>query len=79
MPKIVTPLSYRAVMAISKEGLTALGGAVGLYLLVKPNKRKYYIYRYKDHTGKRSVISLGPVELLDLAQARAQASAHSNA
>ena len=73
MPKIVTPLTYRAVMAISKEGFTALGGAVGLYLLVKPSKRKYYVYRYKDHTGKRSMISLGPVELLDLAQARALA------
>ena len=73
MPKFVTPLSHRAVMAISKEGFTAVGGAVGLYVLVKPSKRKYYVYRFKDQAGNRSMISLGPVELLDLAQARAQA------
>lgn len=73
MPKFVTPLSYRAVMAISKEGFTAVGGAVGLYVLVKPSKRKYYVYRFKNQDGHRSMISLGPVELLDLAQARALA------
>lgn len=73
MSKFVAPLSHRAVMAISKEGFTAVGGAVGLYVLVKPSKRKYYVYRFKDQTGKRSMISLGPVELVDLAQARAQA------
>ena len=73
MPKFVTPLSHRAVRAISKEGVTAVGGAVGLYVLVKPSKRKYYVYRFKDQAGNRSMISLGPVELLDLAQARAQA------
>lgn len=73
MPKIVTPLSHRAVMAISKEGFTAVGGAVGLYVFVRKSKRKYYIYRYRDQAGNRSMISLGPVDLIDLAQARALA------
>lgn len=73
MPKLVKPLSHRAVLAISKEGFTAIGGAVGLYVLVRPSKRKYYVYRYKDQSGNRSMISLGPVDLIDLSEARAEA------
>lgn len=73
MPKLIAPLSRRAVMAITREGFTAIGGAVGLYVLVKPSKRKYYVYRYKDHQGNRSMISLGPVDLIDLEDARAEA------
>ena len=73
MPKLIAPLSRRAVMAIKEEGFTAIGGAVGLYVLVRPSKRKYYVYRYKDHQGKRSMISLGPVDLIDLEDARAEA------
>ena len=32
-------------MPLKKEGLTAIGGAVGLYLLVKQSGRRYYVYR----------------------------------
>ena len=73
MPKFVAPLSHRAVMGITKVGFTSLGGAVGLYLYVTPAKRRYYVYRYKEKNGNRSMISLGPIEMIDLAQARAQA------
>ena len=73
MPKLIAPLSRRAIMTIKDEGFTAIGGAVGLYVLVRPSKRKYYVYRYKDHQGKRSMISLGPVDLIDLEDARAEA------
>ena len=73
MPKLIAPLSRRAVAAINKEGFTAIGGAVGLYVLVKPSKRKYYVYRYSDHQGNRSMISIGPVDLISLEDARAEA------
>ena len=73
MPKMVAPLSHRAVMGITKVGFTAVGGAVGLYVYVTPTKRRYYVYRFTDQDGSRSMISLGPIELVELAQARAMA------
>lgn len=66
-------LTFKEVRAIKKEGFTALGGAVGLYLYINNNGRRYYVYRYKSIDGKRSMISLGPDSEIDLATARQKA------
>lgn len=71
--KYVKPLSWREVCAIKKAGLHAVGGAVGLYLLVKPSGFKYYVYRYKSQDGRRSMISIAPVSDIGLAEAREKA------
>ena len=52
-----------------------MGGAVGLYLYIKPSDSKYYVYRFKAADGKRSVISLAPYGSIDLAEARKRAAA----
>ena len=70
MPKAINPLTYKQVLAITKVGTTALGGASCLYLQVNPNGKKYYVYRYKAKDGKRSYISLGVVGQMELAEAR---------
>lgn len=71
--KIIRPLSYREVLAIKKIGFTALGGAVGLYLFIKPSGQKYYVYRFKSIDGRRSCISLAPFSEMDLGTAREKA------
>ena len=71
--KLIRPLSHKEVLSIKKVGYTALGGAVGLYLLVKPTGRKYYVYRFKSMDGRRSCISLAPFSEMDLATAREKA------
>lgn len=70
IPKILTA---KEVNAIKKEGLTSIGGAVGLYLLVKKSGHRYYVYRYKAKDGKRSFISIAPYGSIDLAEARERA------
>lgn len=70
MPRTPRTLTFREVNAIKKQGYTALGGAVGLYLFVHPTGSRYYYYRYKAIDGKRSAICLGSFSSMDLAQAR---------
>ena len=71
--KIPKVLTAKEVNAIKKEGLTAIGGAIGLYLLVKQSGRRYYVYRYKAKDGQRSFISIGSYGSIDLAEARKRA------
>ena len=71
--KIPKVLTAKEVNAIKKEGLTAIGGALGLYLLVKQSGRRYYVYRYKAKDGQRSFISIGSYGSIDLAEARKRA------
>lgn len=47
MPKIIKPLTSKEVAAISKIGLTTLGGVAGLMLLVKPEGARYFVYRFQ--------------------------------
>lgn len=71
MPKIVArALTVLEVKGIKKVGFTAVGGAPGLYLLVKNSGARYFVYRYQTTDGRRSMISLGSTQLLDLAKAR---------
>lgn len=71
--KITKTLTVKEVNAISKVGFTSIGGAVGLYILVKESGRKYYVYRFKSKDGKRSFISIAPYGSIDLAEARRRA------
>lgn len=74
MPKIIDrPLTALEVKNITKAGYTALGGATGLYLFVKKSGRRYYVYRYQTWDGKRSMVSLGPTNEIDLSEARKMA------
>lgn len=74
MPKTaIRPLTVLEIKKINKPGLHAIGGAIGLYLLVKPTGSKYYVYRFKTISGRRSMISLGSIEQLNLSDARKQA------
>lgn len=71
--KQVKPLTVKQVAAITKKGLTCLGGVNGLYLMVK-GEGKYYVFRYASPlTGKRSFVSLGTTSSITLAQAREKA------
>lgn len=66
-------LTIKQVAAISKQGLTSLGGVTGLYLQIK-GEYKYYVYRYQSPvTGKRTFVSLGDYSSMTLAQARVAA------
>ena len=71
--KIVSPLTYKQVCAIKKVGRTALGGAVGLYLYIKPTGSKFYVFRFKALDGSRSEITIAPFGTIDLAEARKRA------
>lgn len=74
MPKAAKTLTSREVNAITKVGLTALGGADGLYLSVKDSGTRSYVYRYRvRNTGRRTMIGLGSVADISLKDARAKA------
>ena len=74
MPKAAKTLTSREVNAITKGGLTALGGADGLYLSVKDSVTRSYVDRYRvRNTGRRTMIGLGSVADISLKDARAKA------
>ncbi len=74
MPKAAKTLTSREVNAITKGGLTALGGADGLYLSVKDSGTRSYVDRYRvRNTGRRTMIGLGSVADISLKDARAKA------
>ena len=60
MHKSITPLSAREVSLIGREGFTAVGGAVGLYLRVAGNSR-YFVFRYRAKSGKRTMVCKLPM------------------
>ena len=68
MPKIITPLTWRAVAAITREGFTAVGGAPNLYLKIV-NGNRYYFLRFRED-GKIKSKCLGKFTDLTLAEAR---------
>ena len=69
----VAALTVKQVNAITKEGMTALGGARGLYLCVR-GKSRSFIFRYKSpETGKKTSTAIGSTADLTLSEARAQA------
>lgn len=71
--KQVKSLTVKQVSAITKQGLTCLGGVKGLYLMIKGEGR-YYVFRFLSPvTGKRSFVSLGSASDISLAQAREMA------
>lgn len=59
----------------AKPGMHADGGL--LYLLVKPDGRRSWIFRYRDRTtGKLRDMGLGPAWDVSLSEARERAAAH---
>jgi hypothetical protein len=72
MAKIVTPLTNIQVkQAQSKEKEYNLSDGGGLFLRVKPNGTKSWIFNYTSPvTGKRSNLSFGVYPDLSLADAR---------
>lgn len=74
VPKAAKTLTSREVNVITKVGLTALGGADGLYLSVKDSGTRSYVDRYRvRNTGRRTMIGLGSVADISLKDARAKA------
>ena len=72
MPKQTAGLTARQVQTIKDSGMHADGG--GLYLSVKPNGHKSWIFRFQ-WGGKRREMGLGPVSSKSLAGAREAARA----
>lgn len=71
MPRAARLLTAKEVKAISKPGLTAVGGVTGLYLYIDPkSKGRSYVLRYTNASGKRCHISVGPASTITLKDAR---------
>ena len=72
MPKRITPLSSTAItQAKPKAKEHNLADGHGLYLRVKPNGAKLWLFNYqKPYTKQRTNISLGTLPPVSLAQAR---------
>jgi integrase len=75
MPKHVTPLSHTQIRSAKpKNSEYLLSDGNGLYLKVKPNGTKQFIFNYsKPYTKKRTNISLGLYPDVTLAMAREKA------
>ena len=74
MPKAARLLTVKEVNAITKPGLTAVGGVTGLYLYIDPKSRgRSYVLRYTNACGKRCHISVGPASTITLKEARTYA------
>ena len=74
MPKAARLLTAKEVNAISKPGLTAVGGVTGLYLYIDPKSNgRSYVLRYTNACGKRCHISVGPASTITLKEARTSA------
>lgn len=65
------PLTVLAVANL-KPGFHAVGGAPGLYALVRPTGGRFWILRYQM-AGKRRDMGLGSLDLVSLADARERA------
>lgn len=64
----LTNLLCKAAEARSKDYRLADGG--GLFLLIKPNGRKYWRFRYRNAQGKEKQLSIGVYPGISLAMAR---------
>jgi len=64
-----TNLNFKYVENLKKPGRYTDALVRGLHLWVKPNLKKYWIFRY-SHNGKQQNISLGPYPLVSIAEAR---------
>lgn len=74
MPKATRLLTVKEVNAITKPGLTAVGGVTGLYLYIDPKSSgRSYVLRYTNACGKRCHISVGPASTITLKEARTSA------
>lgn len=74
MARKINRLSVKGIAAIKKPGRYADGE--GLYLLVKPDGRRTWLFRYRDRTtGKLRDKGLGPLADVTLERARADARA----
>ena len=71
MPKIIAPLTLKAIHSISRQGLTAIGGAPNLYLKVVGENR-YFFFRYSFNSHRYS-LSIGNFKSMTVAQARQKA------
>lgn len=67
-----TNLSFKYVENLKSQGRYTDALVVGLHLWVKPNLKKYWIFRY-SHGGKQQNVSLGPYPKVSIAEARLKA------
>lgn len=72
MPKLIAPLSARAVAVMNEPGFYAVGGVPGLHLDVSPSGSRNWVYKYQI-TGVRRSMGLGSARDHTLAQARERA------
>lgn len=72
MPRIATRLTDKAVMNAKHEDKPKLFDGGGLFLLVKPDGRKYWRLKFR-YGGKEKLLALGVYPKLPLAAARIEA------
>lgn len=72
MPRIATRLTDKAVMNARHEDKPKLFDGGGLFLLVKPDSRKYWRLKFR-YGGKEKLLALGVYPKLTLAAARVEA------
>lgn len=68
--KLISPLSVKAMKALTKDGFHSLGGVIGLCLRIRGDSRQYVLRFTSPTTGKRNSISLGNEKDISLAAAR---------
>ena len=67
-----TNLSFKYVENLKSQGRYTDALVTGLHLWVKPNLKKYWIFRYSQG-GKQQNVSLGPYTKVSIAEARLKA------
>jgi integrase len=67
-----TNLSFKYIESIKIQGRYTDALVTGLHLWVKPNLKKYWIFRYSQ-IGKQQNVSLGPYPKVSIAEARVKA------
>lgn len=67
-----TNLSFKYVENLKSQGRYTDALVAGLHLWVKPNLKKYWIFRYSQG-GKQQNVSLGPYPKVSIAEARLKA------
>ena len=71
--KVAKALTDAEVKALRKTGTTAVGGAIGLYLLIKKDGHRYWVFRHRNADGRLTNFSLGNADRIPLSRARKQA------
>ena len=67
-----TNLSFKYIESLKTQGRFTDAIVTGLHLWVKPNLKKYWIFRYSQN-HKQQNISLGPYPKVSIAEARLKA------